>query len=103
MRRHVSAAVCAAVTAAISVAALFAPPALDGLKWLVVPLAVPAIPASLVTFALGLGGGPENLPYYTDPSMYVLTFLLWWGIIESGRTVWKWRHTRTGQVNGPGA
>jgi hypothetical protein len=49
-----------------TVAALFAPPALDGLKWLVVPLGVTAIPASLLTFALGLGRGPEGLPSYFE-------------------------------------
>jgi hypothetical protein len=86
---HVRAAVCAAVTAAMSVAAMFAPPALAGLKWLVVPLAVPALPASFVTFAIGLGGGPEGLPSYTDPAMYVVTFLLCWGIIEGVRASWR--------------
>ena len=96
MKPHVKSAVCAAVIAVISVAALFAPPALHGLKWLLVPLGMPAIPASLVTFNLGLSRGPENLPYYTDPLMYVLTFLLWWGIIESVGALWRRRRRRAG-------
>jgi hypothetical protein len=73
----------------ISVAALFAPPALDGLKWILVPLAVPAIPALIVTLNLGLGSGPESLAYYTDPEMYLMTFLVWWGIIEGVGALWR--------------
>jgi hypothetical protein len=93
-------AVYAGVLATVSVGALFAPSSLDRLKWLLVPLAMPAIPAHLASFALGLGSGPESLPYYTDPPMYILTFLVWWGIIEGVRTLWRWRQTR-GQVSRP--
>jgi hypothetical protein len=49
MRSRVTRAVYAGVLATISVAALFAPPSLDRLRWLLVPLAVPAIPAHLAT------------------------------------------------------
>jgi hypothetical protein len=86
----------AGALATVSVWALFAS-SLDRFKWLLVPVAVPAIPAHLACVALRLGGGPESLPYYTDPPMYILTFLVWWGIIEGVRTLWRWRQTR-GQV-----
>jgi hypothetical protein len=92
MRSRVTRAVYAGVLATISVAALFAPPSLDRLRWLLVPLAVPAIPAHLATISLG-SRGPESLPYYTDPAMYVLTFLVWWAILEGVRKVWIWRST----------
>jgi hypothetical protein len=95
MRSRVIRAVYAGVLATISVAALFAPPSLERLRWLLTPLAVPAIPAHLVTFGLGLGGGPESLPYYTDPAMYVLTFPVWWAILEGVHKVRSWRRTKS--------
>lgn len=53
MRSRVARAVYAGVLATISVGALFAPSSLDRLKWLLVPLAMPAIPAQFASFALG--------------------------------------------------
>ena len=94
MRSRATRAVYAGVLSTISVAALFAPTSLDRLKWLLVPLAVPAIPAQVATSALGLGSGPESLPYYGDPSMYLMTSLVWWAIIEGLRKLWIWRRTR---------
>jgi hypothetical protein len=52
---------------------------------------LPALPGAVVVAVLGLGHGPDGLPNHRDVSMYVLTFLLWWGVIYGAYVWWTSR------------
>jgi hypothetical protein len=49
------------------------------------------LPGAFVIALLGLGHGPDGFPNHDDVSMYVLTFLMWWGAIYGVRAWWTSR------------
>ncbi|HET7741722.1 MAG TPA: hypothetical protein VFL67_13840 [Mycobacterium sp.] len=56
--------------------------------WLIRTLfIVPSFPAALIIGYLGLGHGPDGFPTGSDVVLYVLTFLLWWGVVELIRSI----------------
>jgi hypothetical protein len=48
---------------------------------------LPALPGAWVVALLGLGHGPDGFPTQEDVLPYLLTFLLWWGVIHGARTL----------------
>lgn len=51
-------------------------------------MSMPAEPVLFLIAFLGIGGGPSGFPRQTDILVYILTFLLWWGLIAAGREIW---------------
>lgn len=89
MRRHITSAVWAAVMTVLSAESAGAwPPVLpSALHWLyrlweIVPM------LALYTLAIaGRTGGPEGLPPIAE--IILLTFVLWWVIVELVRALWR--------------
>jgi ABC-type dipeptide/oligopeptide/nickel transport system permease subunit len=89
LRRHITSAVWAAVITVLSaIPAGALPPVLpSALHWLyrlweIVPM------LALYTLSIaGRTGGPEGLP--PIPEIILLTFVLWWVIVELVRALWR--------------
>jgi hypothetical protein len=86
MRRPFVSALAAILITEMSLAALFFAPRPT---WLWHLAAMPALPAHGLTLRLGLGGGPEGFPLFSDASLHVVTFLLWWPALELVRAAWR--------------
>ena len=81
-------AICALIAAAIAIIARFAEISQIGRvgrHWVLFLAALPDWPAFWVIALLGAGSGPHGFPNYGDESVWVLTFVFWWVLIELGR------------------
>lgn len=94
MKRHVTSALWAGAITVVSGIGLFA--GMSGSKgWFVIPAYVLMAPGLYLAFFLGLGSGAHGAVLHTDIAHYVLTFFVWWGIVEFARASWRWRHGGT--------
>jgi hypothetical protein len=89
LRRHITSAVWAAVITALSVVpASVWPPVLSTTLHYLGTLGefVPMLAVYALVIA-GRTGGPEGLP--PIPESILLTFVLWWVIVEVARALWR--------------
>ena len=86
MRRPFVSAMVAILITEMSLGALFFAPRPT---WVWHLAAMPALPAHGLTLRLGLGGGPEGFPLFSDAALHVVTFLLWWPALELVRAAWR--------------
>ena len=49
-----------------------------------------------LAFVAAAGGGAHEISgeAYVGPAIFVVSVLMWWGIIESGRHLWRKLHSR---------
>jgi hypothetical protein len=89
-RRIITSAIGALVITAMSVVASFEQSGFPSARRHLADLAsLPALPGAFVVAALGVGHGPGGMPNDRDVLVvYVLTFLLWWGVICRARVWW---------------
>ena len=89
MRRHITSAVWAAVMTALSAefASVWPPVLPTTLHWVgTLGEFVPRL--AIYTLAIaGRTGGPEGLP--PIPEIILLTFVLWWVMVELVRALWR--------------
>jgi hypothetical protein len=76
--------VCAAVVTIATAVGLFAVDN-SSAQWLEGLLSWPAMPGFNLANILGLRGGPDGLPHLAYG--YVLTFVLWWMVIDLGQAL----------------
>jgi hypothetical protein len=92
IRRIITSAILALAITAMSVVGSFAQIGFPSPRRHLAHLAsLPAVPGAFVVAMLGLGHGPEGFPTHRDVPTYVLTFLLWSGVIYGARVWWSSR------------
>jgi hypothetical protein len=57
-------------------------------QWLDAVLAAPTLPAFWLATFIGVRGGPDGLPH--PGSVYGLTFVLLWALIDLMYAAWRW-------------
>ena len=80
MKRHVTNALIAGAITAIAGVALYAGLSASN-AWLAGPAYMLMAPGMILVFILGLGSGGHGAVTHTDIAQYVLTFLVWWGLL----------------------
>ena len=80
MRRHLTSALIAAAITAVSGIAFFAGMSRT-IGWLVAPAYVLMAPGLFLAFFLGFGSGGHGAVLHTDVIPYLLTFIVWWGVV----------------------
>jgi hypothetical protein len=80
MKRHVTSALIAGAMTAVSGIAFFLGIS-RSIAWLFGPAYLLMTPGLFLAFFLGLGSGAHGAVLHTDFAQYVLTFLVWWGVV----------------------
>ena len=80
MKRHVMNALIAGAITAIAGVALYAGIAASN-AWLAAPAYMLMAPGLILVFFFGLGSGGHGAVIHTDIAPYLVTFLMWWGLL----------------------
>lgn len=80
MKRHVTSALIAGAITAVSGIAFFLGMS-RSIEWLIASVYLLMAPGLFLAFFLGLGSGAHGAVLHTDVAHYVLTFLMWWGVV----------------------
>ena len=94
MKRHVRNALIAGAITATAGIVLYAAIVLSN-EWLAAPAYMLMAPGMILVFFLGLGSGGHGAVTHTDIAQYVVTFLVWWGLLTLLSTLNRRARTAT--------
>jgi hypothetical protein len=82
MKQHVTSALIAGAITAVSGIAFYLGMS-RMIEWLAAPAYLLMAPGLFLAFFLGLGSGAHGAVVHTDFVQYVVTFLVWWGVVAT--------------------